>query len=44
MNYSYSDLPYGRQKWFFGFTLVLLPIATFWYQNRYVGFGLVLVL
>jgi hypothetical protein len=44
MNYSYSDLPYGRQKWFFGFALVLRPIATYCYKNRYIGFGLALVL
>ena len=30
--------------WFFGFTLVLRPIATFCYKNRYMGFGFVLVL
>jgi len=31
-------------KLFFGFTLVLTPFVTFWCKNRYIRFGLVLVL
>ena len=31
-------------KLFFGFTLVLTPFVTFYCKNRYIRFGLVLVL